>query len=290
MRRIPWDILLAFLAGIGLGLVYAWMVHPLPVVNAEPSLLRTDFKDQFRSAIAAAYTATGNLPRAQVRLSLLDADPIEALNSQAQRTIANGHPAQADQFAALAFALQNGINSPVSKTPLASNVEPTTSDEPTNTSFPTPVDSPVILTETPKSIIDTPIIEPTSIQSIPTPRPTHTPIPTQGAPFTLTSQESVCDPSLPDGLLQVMVFNSSRRQLAGIKIIITWDSGEEQFFTGLKPELGNGYADYIMSPNTAYTLQLGLGSDIATNLVAPACQMPNGESYLGGFKLTFQQP
>jgi hypothetical protein len=84
--------------------------------------------------------------------------------------------------------------------------------------------------------------------------------------------------------------NSNRRQLAGIEIVITWESGNEQFFTGLKPELGNGYADYIMSPDTSYTVQLARGSDVALGITAPTCQASNGETFLGGIKLTFQQP
>jgi hypothetical protein len=88
----------------------------------------------------------------------------------------------------------------------------------------------------------------------------------------------------------VIVLNSSRRQVAGVKIVITWDGGEEQFFTGLKPELGNGYADYTMAPNTTYTLQLAIGSDIATGITIPTCQTSTGERFSGGLKLTFQQP
>jgi hypothetical protein len=88
----------------------------------------------------------------------------------------------------------------------------------------------------------------------------------------------------------VFIFSSKHRQVSGAKIIINWDNGEEQFFTGLKPEVGNGYADYIMSPNITYTLRLAAGSDIASGLSAPTCQTPTGENFLGSIKLTFQQP
>jgi hypothetical protein len=37
-------------------------------------------------------------------------------------------------------------------------------------------------------------------------------------------------------------------------------------------------------------IQLAIGSDVATGLIAPTCQMPNGEAYVGGMKLTFQRP
>jgi hypothetical protein len=36
-------------------------------------------------------------------------------------------------------------------------------------------------------------------------------------------------------------------------------------------------------------IQLAMGSDVATGLIAPTCQMPNGETYVGGMKLTFQR-
>ena len=54
MRRIPWGILLALLAGFGLGLAYSWLYSPLQVTDAFPVALRTDFKDSYRSAIAAS--------------------------------------------------------------------------------------------------------------------------------------------------------------------------------------------------------------------------------------------
>jgi len=112
MRRIPWHILLALLAGLGLGLVYSWVISPLGVSNAEPITLRADFKDQYRSAIAAAYAATGNLPRARARLALLgDPNSIEALNGQAQRMQANNQSFErADQVVALALALDESTN------------------------------------------------------------------------------------------------------------------------------------------------------------------------------------
>jgi hypothetical protein len=84
--------------------------------------------------------------------------------------------------------------------------------------------------------------------------------------------------------------NRSRRQLPGVEIVITWDGGTEQFFTGLKPELGQGYADYLMTPDITYTVQLARGSDVAQGVAAPTCQSPDGATFPGSIKLTFQQP
>lgn len=285
MRRIPWDILLAIIAGLGLGLGYSWIISPTRVTNASPAALRADFKDHYRSAIAAAYAANRNLPRAQERLALLaDADPVEALNAEAQRMLASGREVEAaDQVVALALDLEEGVALEVTSTS-APEIENNIAATSTLTPLPNPLDFPFEVTESPQPIETQPTVD------APTPRPTQTPVPTLGAPFTLSGQETVCDPNLPDGLLQIIVFNANRRQLAGAKIIITWDGGEEEFFTGLKPELGNGYADFIMEPNTAYTVQLGAGSDIASGLTTSTCQSADGKTFLGGVKLTFQQP
>ena len=101
MRRIPWSVLFGLLLGVGMGLAYTWVFNPHPNTAAQPGALRPDFKDQYRSLIAASYAATGDLPRAQARLSVMgDADPIEALNAQAQRMRADAQTFErADQVA-----------------------------------------------------------------------------------------------------------------------------------------------------------------------------------------------
>ena len=291
MRRVPWDVLLALLIGLGLGLVYSWVISPRRVFNAEPTTLRADFKDQYRSLIAAAYAATGNLPRAQARLALLgDSNSVEALNGQAQRMQANGQSFErADQVAALALALDGNVSEEsTSDLPVStSTVEEITNDIdniPSATILPPSSEVPLDLTETPQAI------ETQTVIAESTPRPTSTFTPEPGEPFALSGQETICDPNLPNGLLQVLVLNSNRRQIAGVEIDITWDGGKEQFFTGLKPELGNGYADYAMTPDITYSIQLARGSDVALGITAPTCQSQSGETFLGGIKLTFQQP
>jgi len=289
MRRFPWDILLALFVGIGLGLVYAWMISPRGVTNADPATLRADFKEQYRSAIAASYAATGNLPRAQARLQLLkDADPVAALNAQAQQMLSRGDSSQAaDQVAALSKALVDGKAAPIptakTDTPVAAVLEGTPTSIPISSS----PEITFVETETP---LATTADETQPTLPSPTPRHTQTPVPTQGAPFKLTGQDEVCDPNLPDGLLQVIVLSSSRRQIPGMEIDITWENGEEKFFTGLKPDLGNGYADFTLTPDVSYSLKLAAGSDIAAGLVAPTCQNSGGDNFYGGLKLTFQQP
>jgi hypothetical protein len=281
-RRFLWEWLIALILGFGLGLAYAWAISPVKYVDAEPLVLRDDFKDHFRAAIAAAYTSNNDLDRARARLSLLgDLDPVQALTAQAQRMLAAGESFETvQQVALLASALQGGVtaNLPTETT--------TTSPEPTEITRAAPTFTSV---ETQPTIE----VEPTGT-SIPlltaTLKPTRTPTPTLGAPYQLVGQDTVCEPELAEGLLQVIVTNRTRKQLPGAEIIITWSDGEEHIFTGLKPELGNGYADYQMTPDVTYSVRMADGGTPAVGITAPPCTATDDNAYLGGVRISFQQP
>ncbi len=285
MRRFPWSILFALLAGLGLGLLYSWVIVPVHFVDTTPDTLRADFKDQMRSVIAASYAATGNLERARARLSQLDdANSVQALSAQAQQMLAAGETSeQIQQIAQLAADLQ--------QQPEAVAIATTPPAQTPTATFPSPsmtASSPLPgLTQT---IIPEQVIEPPATISTPTPRPTRTPTPAPGKAFELVAQDTLCQVELQDGLLQVVVTDSRRRQVAGIEIIVTWDGGEEHFFTGFKPELGNGYADFVMQAGTLYSVRAGQGGTPVSNVSPPACTADDGATFTGAIRLSFQQP
>ena len=296
MKRFPWAWLFALLAGFGLGLAYAWVLSPVQYVDAEPRILRSDFKDHFRSAIAAAYASNTDLERARARLALLgDPDPSQALAAQAQRMLAAGESTEAiQQVAWLASALQGqqvAVNPPATET-----IFPTNSSEPSGEIIGTSTVTVGIFEPTAAAVETSDQISGVDPTGTPVPvltatsRPTQTPTPTLGAPYQLVGQDTVCDTALAEGLLQVIVTNATRRQIPGAEIIITWNSGEEHIFTGLKPELGHGYADFIMTPDITYTVRMADGGTPASELFAPECKSAEGESYPGGMRITFQQP
>ena len=278
-RRFPWEAILALVIGTALGVLYAWVLSPVQVVDSTPASLRADFKDEYRAVIAAAYAANSDLPRARARLALLgDADSYAALSAQAQRMLANGESLQSiQQVAQLASALQGSqptvtitTTSPARQTPKF----------PTSTSLSyTPA-----ATSTPGDT-ETPIPFYTA-----TARPTKTPVPPPSAPFELVAQDTICDESLTEGLLQVITMTVDRRQLPGIELILSWAGGEEHFFTGFKPELGNGYADVQMTPDVTYTLRAADGGAPIAGLTPPSCLKPDGESFLGSLRITLQRP
>lgn len=278
-KRLPWEVFLALLAGLTAGLLYAWVISPVAVVDAVPSALRADYKDKFRAVIAAAYDADHNLVRAQSRLSLLgDVDVLAALSAHAQQALSGGDTLQSHQLAQLAAVIQeNSIKPAVTPTEFIALEIPTTDLNPTGiapveTSLPMASDIPLPFFTT-------------------TPRPTRTPTARPNAPFKLLDQEVVCDESLAEGLLQVLTITSNnRRQIPGIELILSWAGGEEHFFTGYKPELGNGYADAHMKPGVLYTLRPADGGAFLSDLTPPICNRDNGETYFGGLRVTFHRP
>jgi hypothetical protein len=289
MNRERWIWLLALLVGGGLGLYYAWVVAPVRYVDTLPNTLRSDFKDQYRLAISASYAVTHNLVRTRARLALLgDADPVQALTAQAQRMLAQGESFDSIQeVAALASDLRSGVVNVLP--PPSSTLAPTFSrNSQTGTSTLAPTE-----TITLAASLESPTIEPSATPAIfdtSTPRPTRTPSPTAGAPFQLISQDTVCKLDLTEGLMQISVIDSRHHQLAGVEIIISWNGGEEHIFTGFKPEIANGYADYVMLAGVTYTIRIADSGAPVPNITAPTCSDSSGQSYLGGLHLTFQQP
>jgi hypothetical protein len=300
LRSTISHIILALLAGLGIGLAYSWLISPVTYVDANPAILRADFKDQYRIVIAASYSASHDLARARARLALLgNADPISELSAQAQRMLGAGEPFErAQPLAQLATDLKQGFastsltNTPVANTPFAGT--------PFTAIINTPnLDTPVVeeiateefsgSTLVPTLSFEQTPLAPQSISTV-TPRPTATPSPAISAPFTLIGQDIVCDAGLQQGLLQFILTDSRRRQVAGIQIIVTWDKGEDHFFTGFKPELGDGYADFIMQADTVYSIRVVEGGSFVPNISAPTCTDENGAAYLGRLQLTFQQP
>ena len=262
MTRAAAAFLLVLCVGFGIGLYYAWVIAPAQVADLAPDALRADFKDQYRVAIASAYAATGNLNRAQARLALLgETSSVNELAAQAQRYLAAGQSSQvAEDLARLATDLHGGVSSvqQIPSTPVAalspSSGSPLASPIPT-ASTPSPATSGAAATAKPETA---------------PPPPSQTLAPTSTAPFIVLSQDPVCSTTLTPGLLQVTVFDHNRQPMPGIEITITWDAGEEHIFTGLKPEISAGYADFVMQSGTAYSLLVARSGSPVSGLSAPA--------------------
>jgi len=290
--RGPWYLITGLVLGIITGVLVAWFV-PVQYINTSPAALRADFKDQYRALIASAYLANGDLVRAKSRLRLLDdEDPYRTLAEQAQRSLAEGtFPQDARALGLLAIALgQPPATADISPpAPQGSPSAPVISATPEITATVTPG---VVLTTTITTAVATltPTRPASTLLPTVTPLPTRTATPTQGAPFIVDKQELICDPNLKEPLIQVTMLDAARQEVPGVELVVSWDGGENSFFTGLKPKLGEGYADFSMTPGVVYSLRLARGGQPVSNLSATECENSDGSRYYGAWRLVFVQP
>lgn len=261
MTRSGWAPLLAgVIIGIAAGLLYGWVVQPAHPKQASPASLRADFQEEYIALIAAAHSATGDLPRARARLALLpgalDSDPIAAL---AQAWLAMDRPeSEARALAALAAALTE------------------------QTATPPPGPTPTRSAAATRAVA--------TAAATARPRPTALPTFTPGAPFRLTDRLLVCDDPAPLPRLQVIVLDAAGEGVPNVLVRVIWDTGQDQFYTGLKPDMGIGFGDFSLEPGTVYTVQLAESDAIATGLESEACTDASGETHPGSWRLTFVQP
>ncbi len=291
-KRGYWFLPVGVALGVGIGILIAWGISPIQYVDTTPSSLRTDYKDEYRFMIASAYIATGDLPRAQARLTTLaDPDPVKAIGQQAQRMLSNNSSMDLVQILAdLSEAIQNQATLPIATaqtapfinnpTPFDSAVTPAPSSTDLTTVTPDPATLPT-QESTPSPI-------PSPLATI-APHPVHSATPTPEIAFEITKQNTFCDPDQP-GLLQILLTNSAGKPAAGIELVMTWFGGEEHFFTGLKPEISYGYADYTLGDKIEYALTLASSGTRVTGLLAPTCTDPAGKNFPGGIHLEFKQP
>jgi hypothetical protein len=245
------ETLLGVILGFSIALLVTWWIIPFPRVQSTPSALHPSFKDEYRLLVALAYGSTGDVERARLRVApLQEVDPVQSLVDQAVRFRSG----------------QSG-----------SNIYPQVSTS--------AVQYLALLARDLQSIPaqGTFTLPPTSTAAQAIPTGTH-------PPFVLLSSDPVCNSSSPDTLARIYLGDSDGQQLAALQIRVTWETGQQELFTGLKPEKGLGYADFIMSPGTVYSIQLPSASLVVTGISSPECISDDGSTYPGGLVLIFQQP
>lgn len=67
-------IVFGFAIGIALGLIFGWVVWPIQYTEANPAILREDYRRDYALMIATVYADDSDLAAAQNRLSQLGSD------------------------------------------------------------------------------------------------------------------------------------------------------------------------------------------------------------------------
>jgi hypothetical protein len=107
MSRRVIVFLLALAAGVGLGLLYGWVINPVQFVDTSPDSLRPDYKTDYVLMVAEAYAANGDLAWAARQLEDVGGSPLLVAQQAVLQAQKMGYAAtDLQNLARLAMALQ----------------------------------------------------------------------------------------------------------------------------------------------------------------------------------------
>lgn len=87
MLSSKWFKLVLFLAaGIGIGLLYGWMIDPVEFVDTTPETLRADYRADYVLMVAEAYHTQKDAGLAARRLAIFGSQPPAQIVNQALQT------------------------------------------------------------------------------------------------------------------------------------------------------------------------------------------------------------
>lgn len=263
-RSAPIILAVSMVVGVAGGLLYTWILDPIESYDSSPDTLRAQDKFVYLAIIGDLHALEEDRPQAEARLAELgvEADGLVLAGLIEQYLDSGGQAEEVRNLARLAEAL--GASGGVL---LVFAAAPTPSPEPTAT-LPTQPGA-----QQPATSL--------------TPVPTVTPAPS----FHLAEQTAVCaEPGQP-GSIVVRVWDEAGNGLAGVEVVVSWSAGQDRFFTGLRPELGTGYADFEMVPEVEYEVALaGFNGETAQGLVSDLAPglCPTGTIALG-WQVSFER-
>jgi hypothetical protein len=100
----------------------------------------------------------------------------------------------------------------------------------------------------------------------------------------------VADSQAIGGQLRITVLDAEGEQQPNVELLIRWSDGEDRAFTGLKPQVGVGYADFAMEQGQIYQVGvIGIQSDVAQGIVADECVAGEvGKQELASWEIMFR--
>lgn len=283
LRVISWTgLLLGFAFGVGLGLYYTWNINPIVEVSTRPRQLADADRNQYLAAIALSFSYNGDLNAATERLIDTTAgrtDPFQLMADAACDLTRTGYANTGSGIRAIramkTFYQLQGRTGCADELILANNaptrevvvVLPTPTDLPPATKTPTQPPPPTATRAQPTVVI-----------------PTAVPV----QQFIVVNVSTYCNPER-SGLIEVYVQDFNGQGIPGERIRVRWDTGEDQFVSGLHPARGAAYADFEMEAGIGYTIEMpGRSDPYSQALVAAPCTTEFGQGALTSYRVTFR--
>jgi len=276
---------LSLIAGLLLGLSITRIQGPLPRGNAEPWQLRAEDRQHYMIAIALEHEHSGDTQRALAKLIALRPlqDPWSALAAGACKLGSHGYLRSPSGISALRSAVKLYISQgragcaeqllPAEAVPAAEATDAAPGPQPAQSSEdqrPTPL-------PTKRPLRQTLVATPTRFPAAP------------GADersFAVLSVRSFCDLARP-ALIEAHVVDYIGRGIPGQPIRVRWGNQEDLFFSGLKVEYGDSYADFQMEPDIDYAIEMaGARDPSASSLSTGDCYTDNRRG-LKSYRVTF---
>ncbi len=282
-RRFSWvGFVVGLVGGLAIGLFYTWMVNPVVEYNTAPWQLNEDASDAYMALVGLVYGYEENLARAEERLAPFNFErPGLAAARQACEFFRRAESLeQTAGLVALAHAYGEITCADEVLGATLTPAGPVTIVVPTET--PTPSLTPSI---TPTATL-TPTVDLTNMT------PTIKPSPTPAGPFEVVGITSFCNPRF-SGALEVNVQESGGSGIPGVEVLVTWEDGEDRFFTGLQPGENAGFANYTMEADRTYRVELPGKSNLSQEMLARPCTprggLADGEVVITGYTVKFQR-
>ncbi len=284
--RISWIALLLGLAiGLALALTYTWVLNPVVEFDTQPRQLSAEARHDYMIAISVAYRQDGDLRRAVERLVELELgdDPFQAVADAACSLFQQGVNTNSERNAVEAMI---ALYRPQGRSGCADTSELFVVEQPTPTPFPTAIPvTPTLIppaTKTPTPVAPV-MLTPATLA------PTRTPTEVlQTTDYIIANIQTFCSVELA-GTIEVYVQRPGEGDQPGVAVRVAWESGEDVFFTGLKPERGLGYADFQMEANRNYTVELPERSRRSNPLAASQCTTESGERSTTSYRVIFRR-
>ena len=276
---------LSLIAGLLLGISITRIQGPLPQSQAEPWQLRAEDRQHYMMAIALEHAHSGDTHRALDKLIALRPaqDPWGALAAGACELGSRGYlrsPSgiQALRNAVRLYTAQGRAGCaeqllPAEATPTADATDAALGSQPAQASDdrrPTPLPTKRPLRQT---FVATPTRRPADPDA-------------QERRFAVLSVRSFCDLARP-ALIEAHVVDYIGRGIPGQPIRVRWGNQEDLFFSGLKVEHGDAYADFQMEPDIDYAIEMaGARDPSASSLSTGDCYTDNRRG-LKSYRVTF---
>jgi len=248
MKRL---LIVLFVAGLSLGVVYARWLDPVRVTDASPAQVTAAFRETWISLAAEALAQDGDWERTRARLDALrDPNLPQTVSALFDRLDAHGDKAAARALAQLADRLGARtanmsvyLITPVTPSPPRASVAATSRPIAGGGRPPTATSPARAATAGRSPGVTT------------TPRP-PTLVPTYSPTYQVLSQVAECTRAATIPQIRVTLQDAAGHGLPGVTVWITWEGGADRFVTGLKPEIDAGYGDFYMLRDRYYNLSI----------------------------------